>query len=122
MKSSTTTKHGKRYGRGPHARPKGWKPPAREDHAPVTGERFGQRRRRMDQRTVANKAGGCVSTIERPICANLAPKNVEKLNHYQIFPPTTQTTASPPLEPLLSDFLPNKQRKLKKYKERKKPP
>jgi len=70
----------------------------------------------MDKRTVINKAGGRASTIEQPICADLAPKNVEKLNHYQIFTPTTQTTASPPLEPLLSDFLPNKQRKLKNTK------
>jgi hypothetical protein len=87
---------------------KGGNPPAREDHAPITGERLGQRRRRMDQRTAANKAGGRVSTIKRRIYVDLAPKNVEKLNHYQIFPPATQTADSPPLEPLLSDFLPNK--------------
>jgi hypothetical protein len=43
----------------------GGNPPSREDHKPITGEHLGQRRRQMDQRTAAKKAGGSVSTIHR---------------------------------------------------------
>jgi hypothetical protein len=55
---------------------------ARDDHAPVTGERFGRITQRQSRRTTASTIGGCVSTKGRRNREDLVLKN-EKTGAYQ---------------------------------------
>jgi hypothetical protein len=53
---------------------------ARDDHAPVTGERSGYIKQPQHRRTTASKMGGCVSAKGRRNRVDLALKNEKNWN------------------------------------------